>query len=50
MYGKKYMGVARATYLIDGDGRIAHVIPKASPKTHDDVVLAALDELRGAAA
>ena len=50
MYGKKYMGVARATYLIDEDGRIAHVIPKASPKTHDDVVLAALDELRGAAA
>jgi peroxiredoxin Q/BCP len=49
MYGKRYMGVARATYLIDEDGRIAHVIPKASPKTHDDVVLAALDELRGSA-
>jgi peroxiredoxin Q/BCP len=50
MYGRKYMGMLRATYLIDENGRIAHVIPKASPKTHDDVVLAALDELRGAAA
>ena len=39
MYGKQYMGVARATFIIDGEGKIAHVIPKASPKTHDDQVL-----------
>nr|AIA13486.1 AhpC/TSA family [uncultured bacterium] len=44
MYGKKYMGVQRATFLIDPDGRIAKVFPKVSPKTHDDVVLAALAE------
>ncbi len=42
MYGKKYMGVQRATFLIDPEGRIAKVFPKVSPKTHDDVVLAAL--------
>ncbi len=48
MYGKTSMGVARATYIIDADGRIAHVIPKASPKTHDDVVLKALGGLQPA--
>jgi peroxiredoxin Q/BCP len=46
MYGKKYWGVQRATFIIDEAGTIAHVIPKASPKTHDDEVLAALAELR----
>jgi thioredoxin-dependent peroxiredoxin len=45
MYGKIYMGVQRATFIIDPGGTIAHVIPKASPKTHDDVVLEALGEL-----
>jgi peroxiredoxin Q/BCP len=45
MYGKKYWGAARATFIIDGKGVIRHVIPKASPKTHDDEVLAALDAL-----
>ncbi|MET0304768.1 MAG: thioredoxin-dependent thiol peroxidase [Solirubrobacterales bacterium] len=45
MYGKKYMGVQRATFLIDPKGKIAKVFPKVSPKTHDDVVLAALAEL-----
>jgi peroxiredoxin Q/BCP len=45
MYGKKYMGVQRATFLIDPDGKIAKVFPKVSPKTHDDVVLEALAEL-----
>lgn len=45
MYGKTYLGVLRATFIVDADGRIAHVIPKASPKTHDDEVLAALAEL-----
>jgi thioredoxin-dependent peroxiredoxin len=42
MYGKKRMGVQRATFVIDPDGKVVHVIPKASPKTHDDQVLAAL--------
>jgi len=49
MYGKTYMGVNRMTYIIDADGSVAHVVPKASPKTHDDVVLKALGELGAAA-
>ncbi len=46
MYGKTYMGAQRATFLIDGGGCVRHVIPKASPKTHDDEVLKALGELQ----
>jgi thioredoxin-dependent peroxiredoxin len=42
MYGRKYWGNLRTTFVIDADGRIAHVFPKVSPKTHDDVVLGAL--------
>jgi peroxiredoxin Q/BCP len=45
MYGKTYMGVQRATFLIDPDGTVARVFPKVSPKTHDQVVLEALGEL-----
>jgi peroxiredoxin Q/BCP len=48
MYGKKYMGVARATFLIDAEGTIAKVFPKVSPKTHDEVVLEALADLQAA--
>ena len=42
MYGRKYMGIARATFVIDEKGKVTHVFPKVSPKTHDDEVLAAL--------
>jgi thioredoxin-dependent peroxiredoxin len=49
MRGNTYWGVQRATFVIDADGRIARVFPKVSPKTHDDVVLEALDELSAAA-
>jgi peroxiredoxin Q/BCP len=49
MYGKKYWGAMRSTYVIDADGTVAHVIEKASPKTHAADVLAALDELGAAA-
>jgi thioredoxin-dependent peroxiredoxin len=42
MYGRKYFGALRSTFVIDGEGIVRHVIPKASPKTHDDEVLAAL--------
>jgi len=48
MYGKKYMGVQRATFIIDADGKVARVFPKVAPKTHDEVVLGALAELAGA--
>jgi len=45
MYGNKYMSMARSTFVIDADGKIAHVIPKVSPKTHDEEVLEALSKL-----
>jgi peroxiredoxin Q/BCP len=48
-YGKVYWGAQRSTFIVDADGTVAHVIPKASPKTHDDEVLAALDQLAAAA-
>ena len=50
MYGRRYWGSTRSTFIIGPDGTVAHVIAKASPKTHDDEVLKALDELSGAAA
>jgi peroxiredoxin Q/BCP len=43
MYGRTYMGNARATFIIGPDGVVSHVFPKVSPKTHDEVVLQALD-------
>ena len=45
MYGKTYWGNQRATFILDEKGVVRHVIPKASPKTHDDEVLAALAQL-----
>jgi thioredoxin-dependent peroxiredoxin len=48
MYGKTYMGVQRATFLIDPEGKVARVFPEVSPKTHDEVVLDALGELASA--
>ena len=47
MYGKTYWGNLRATFVIAPDGTVAHVLPKVSPKTHDEEVLAALDALTG---
>jgi peroxiredoxin Q/BCP len=42
MYGRTFCGALRATFIIGPDGTVVHVIPKVSPKTHDDEVLAAL--------
>jgi peroxiredoxin Q/BCP len=41
MYGKKYMGIERATFLIDGDGKIRNVWRKVKVPGHADEVLAA---------
>ena len=49
MYGRTYWGNQRATFIIDASGTVARVFPKVSPKTHDDVVLKALEELGAAA-
>jgi thioredoxin-dependent peroxiredoxin len=42
MYGRKFMGTQRSTFVIDPKGKVTHVFPKVSPKTHDEQVLAAL--------
>jgi peroxiredoxin Q/BCP len=48
MYGRNYWGAQRSTFVIDAEGTVATVIPKVSPKTHDEVVLEALAELAAA--
>ena len=48
-YGRTYWGNQRATFVIDEEGVVRHVIPNVSPKTHDDEVLAALGQLGAAA-
>jgi peroxiredoxin Q/BCP len=44
MYGRKYFGILRSTFIIDEAGRIAKVFPKVKPKGHAAEVLAALAE------
>ena len=39
MYGKKYMGAARTTFVIGKDGKIEHVFEKVKPEGHDQEVL-----------
>ncbi|RZJ78662.1 MAG: thioredoxin-dependent thiol peroxidase [Flavobacterium sp.] len=40
MYGKKYMGTNRTTFIIDEDGNIAHIITKVDTKAPTAQVLA----------
>ncbi len=47
MYGKTYMGIQRATFLIGPDGKIAKVWPKVRVKGHVDDVLSRLREITG---
>jgi peroxiredoxin Q/BCP len=44
-YGRKYMGIVRTTYLIDGDGKIARRWDKVSVEGHAEEVAQALAEL-----
>jgi len=46
MYGRKYMGVVRTTYLVDPNGKIAAIWPKVSVKGHAGEVLNKLRELQ----
>ena len=45
MYGRKYMGIVRATFLIGPDRRIARAWPKVSVTGHAEEVLAAVKAL-----
>jgi peroxiredoxin Q/BCP len=40
MYGKKVMGIARTTFLIGPDGKIAHIFENVKPEGHAEEVLA----------
>ena len=42
LYGRKFMGIHRVTYVIDEKGKIAAVWPKVKPDGHADEILAAI--------
>jgi peroxiredoxin Q/BCP len=44
MYGKKFWGVERTTFLIDAHGVIEKIFYKVNPETHSEQILAALKE------
>jgi peroxiredoxin Q/BCP len=46
MYGRKVWGIKRTTFIIDEQGRIAHIFNKVSPAEHSREVLDALDNLK----
>jgi len=46
MYGRKYEGILRTTFLIDGTGVVRRVFEKVRPDGHADEVLAAVQQLR----
>ena len=43
MYGKKYMGIERSTFLIDSNGKLIEEWRKVKVKGHVEEVLSALD-------
>ena len=45
MYGKTFMGITRATFLIDGEGKIAKAWPKVKVPGHAEEVLEAVKAL-----
>jgi thioredoxin-dependent peroxiredoxin len=45
LYGRKFLGIVRTTFLIGGDGRVAKVWPRVSVDGHADEVLAAAKAL-----
>jgi thioredoxin-dependent peroxiredoxin len=49
MYGRRYWGIQRTTFIIGPNGKIVKAFPKVSPKKHDDLVLDALGEVAGVA-
>lgn len=45
MYGKKYMGIVRSTFIIDSSGKISKIFPKVKVDNHNQEVMEALKEL-----
>ena len=46
MYGRKYMGVERSTFIIDKDGKVRKVFRKVKVADHNKEITEALTELR----
>jgi peroxiredoxin Q/BCP len=44
MYGRKYMGVVRTTFIIDEKGKISHIFPKVKVDGHTKEIFKALSE------
>ncbi|MGN6370646.1 MAG: thioredoxin-dependent thiol peroxidase [Phycisphaerae bacterium] len=44
MYGKKYMGIERSTFVIDSNGKIAKIFSKVKVPKHHEEVLSAIKE------
>ena len=42
MYGKKFLGIERTTFVIDGNGKIIRIFSKVKPDGHAEEVLASL--------
>ncbi|MDH3268643.1 MAG: thioredoxin-dependent thiol peroxidase [Ignavibacteria bacterium] len=45
MYGKKYMGIVRTTFIIDAKGKISKIFPKVKVDNHNQEVMEVLKEL-----
>ena len=43
MYGKKYMGVERSTFIIGPTGTLEHVLHKVKPGEHLDLIVKAIN-------
>jgi thioredoxin-dependent peroxiredoxin len=39
LFGRKYLGIERTTFVIDADGRVEHVLRRVRPATHADRLL-----------
>ena len=44
MYGKKYMGAERSTFVIDAEGKLTAIFRKVKPEEHVDLLLNALPQ------
>jgi peroxiredoxin Q/BCP len=44
MYGRKYMGIERTTFIIGKDGKVTHIFPKVKVAEHANAVLEALKD------
>ena len=45
MYGRKYMGIVRSTFIIDASGKISNIFTKVKVDKHNQEVMEALKEL-----